>query len=163
MPAAEYDSGAVYMCNFACESAYNLVCNLLPKVSRKLIFDLFLLKCVDIPLKCVDEELDPYLACMKLCMKLYAYSYTCRRPLRGAFTPATASQLQHRVAMWKVVCIMLKSIMTFETAGNALRLLVNAFRVHINAVLAHCMPCFSLLSCLLTVEPTSVQWRHLAA
>jgi hypothetical protein len=46
MPAAEYDLGDVYMCNFACESAYNLVCNLLPKVSRKLIFDLFLLKCV---------------------------------------------------------------------------------------------------------------------
>jgi hypothetical protein len=42
--------GAVYTCDFAYESAYDSVYDLLRKVSRKFIFYLFLLKCVDRPL-----------------------------------------------------------------------------------------------------------------
>jgi hypothetical protein len=56
--------GAVYTCDFAYEWVdairFTSCC---PRYS-KLIYDLFMPKCVDIALKWVSEkELDPYLAC----------------------------------------------------------------------------------------------------
>jgi hypothetical protein len=39
-----------YTCDFPYESPYDSVYDLLPKVSSKLIFDFFLLKCVERPL-----------------------------------------------------------------------------------------------------------------
>jgi hypothetical protein len=42
--------GAVYTCDFPYESPYDSVYDLLPMVSSKLIFDFFLLKCVERPL-----------------------------------------------------------------------------------------------------------------
>jgi hypothetical protein len=54
------DLGAVYTCDFVYEMAYDSVYDLLPSVSNKLNFYLFLLKCVD-----RNEKLDPYLASMQ--------------------------------------------------------------------------------------------------
>jgi hypothetical protein len=42
--------GAVYTCDFAYESSYDSVYDLLLKVSSNYIFDLFFLKCVERPL-----------------------------------------------------------------------------------------------------------------
>jgi hypothetical protein len=57
----------VYTCDIAYESTNDSVYDLLAKVSLKFLFDLFLLKCVDRPLQyMLDEELDPYLACMQI-------------------------------------------------------------------------------------------------
>jgi hypothetical protein len=56
-----YVLGAVYTCDFAYESPYDSVYDLLPKGSSKLVFDLCLMKCVYRPLQCMlDEELVPY-------------------------------------------------------------------------------------------------------
>jgi hypothetical protein len=60
------DKGAVYTCNFAYESVYDSVYDLLPKVSQWFIIFLYFLKCRDRPLYRVSaEELDPYLVYMQ--------------------------------------------------------------------------------------------------
>jgi hypothetical protein len=48
--------GAVYKCDFPYESPYDSVYDLLPKVSSKLIFDFFLMKCVNKPLQWLTEK-----------------------------------------------------------------------------------------------------------